>query len=54
LDPIAFTFNENLNYVWESLLDAYLGKTLLGIVNKLLKTKSLLTSPSNDLPYYLK
>ena len=29
------------------------GKTLLGIVNKLLKTKSLLTSPSNDLPYYL-
>jgi hypothetical protein len=32
------------------------GKTLLGIVNKLLKTKSLLTSPapSNDLPHYLK
>ena len=30
------------------------GKTLLGIVNKLLKTKSLLTSPSNVLPYYLK
>ena len=29
------------------------GKTLLG-VNKLLKTKSLLTSPSNVLPYYLK
>ena len=28
------------------------GKTLLGIVNKLLKTKSLLTSPSNVLPYY--
>ena len=28
------------------------GKTLLGIVNKLLKTKSLLT-PSNVLPYYL-
>ena len=27
------------------------GKTLLGIVNKLLKTKSLLTSPSNVLPY---
>ena len=27
------------------------GKTLLGIVNKLLKTKSLLTSPSNILPY---
>ena len=30
------------------------GKTLLGIVNKLLNTKSLLTSPSNVLPYYLK
>ena len=30
------------------------GKTLLGIVNKLLKTKSLLTSPSNVLSYYLK
>ena len=30
------------------------GKTLLGIVNKLLKTKNLLTSPSNVLPYYLK
>ena len=30
------------------------GKTLLAIVNKLLKTKSLLTSPSNVLPYYFK
>ena len=30
------------------------GKTLPGIVNKLLKTKSLLTSPSNVLPYHLK
>ena len=29
-------------------------KTLLGLANKLLKTKSLLTSPSNVLPYYLK
>ena len=29
------------------------GKTLLGIVNKLLKTKRLLSSPSNVLPYYL-
>ena len=28
-------------------------KTLLGIVNKLLKTKGLLTSPSNVLSYYL-
>ena len=32
----------------------YRGKTLLGVVNKLLKTKSLLTSPSSGLPYYLK
>ena len=30
------------------------GITLLGIVNKLLKAKGLLTSPSNFLPYYLK
>ena len=30
------------------------GKTLLGVVNKLKKTKSLLTSPSNVLPYSLK
>ena len=30
------------------------GKTLLGFVNKLLKTKHLLTSLSNILPYYLK
>ena len=30
------------------------GKALLGVVNKLLKTKYLLTSPSNVLPYYLK
>ena len=29
------------------------GKTLLGFVNKLLKTRILLTSPSNVLPYYL-
>ena len=29
-------------------------KTLLGVVNKHLKTKSLMTSPSNVLPYYLK
>ena len=28
------------------------GKTLLGVVNKLLKTKSLLTSPTNIFPYY--
>ena len=27
------------------------GKALLGIVNKPLKTKSLMTSPSNVLPY---
>ena len=28
-----------------------IGKTLLGVVNKLMKTKSLLTSPSNVFPY---
>ena len=30
------------------------GKTLMGSVNKLLKTKSLMTKPSNVLPYYFK
>ena len=30
------------------------GKTLLGVVNKLLKTKSLLTTPSNVLSLYVK
>ena len=30
------------------------GKMLLGFANKLLKTRSLLTSPSNVLPHYLK
>ena len=44
--PSPSPFCENSNY-WCK------GKTLLGIVNKFLKTKSLLTSPSNVLPYYL-
>ena len=30
------------------------GKTLLGIVNTLLKTKNVLTSPCNVLPFYLR
>ena len=30
---------------------SFKGKTLLGVVNKLLKTKCLLTSPSNVLTY---
>jgi hypothetical protein len=30
------------------------GKTLLVVVNKLLKTKSWLTPPGNVFPYYLK
>jgi hypothetical protein len=30
------------------------GKTLLGVVNKLLKTKSLLTTPGNVLPLHPK
>ena len=50
-DPI--TFSENSNHWWKSLLKDR-GKTLQGIVSKLLKTKSLLTSPSNVLPYSLK
>ena len=29
-------------------------KTLLGVVNKFLKTKCLLTPPNNVLPYYIK
>ena len=32
----------------------YKGKTLLGVVNKLFVFKSLLTTPSNVLPLYLK
>ena len=42
----------SLPYVYSGLQSK--GKTLLGIVNKLQKTKSLLTSPSNVLPYHLK
>ena len=38
---------------WEVYLRCK-GKSLLGVVNKLLKTKILLTSPSNVLPYYIK
>jgi hypothetical protein len=51
--PSPSSFSENSNYGWENLLKCK-GKTLLGIVNNLLKTKSLLTSPSNVLPHYLK
>ena len=51
LDPIIFS--KNSNYWRENCLRCK-GKTLLGVVNKLLKTKSLLTSPSNVLHYYLK
>ena len=53
IDPITFTFSQNSNYGRRSFLMCK-GKTLLGIVKKLLKTKSLLTSPSKVLPYYLK
>ena len=49
-DPITFTFSENSNYGRERCK----GKTLLGVVNKLLNTKSLLTMPNNIFPYYLK
>ena len=41
----SITFSENSNYGLESLWEV-----LLGVVNKLFKTKSLLTSPSNVLP----
>ena len=44
---------ENSNYGRESFLRCK-GKTLLSIVKKLLKTRSLLTSPNNILLYYLK
>ena len=49
LDSITFTFSENSNYGLESLCEV-----LLGVVNKLFKTKSLLTSPNNFLPLHLK
>ena len=49
LDPITFTFSENLIMSRKVCLRCE-GKTLLGIVNKHLKTKSLLTSPRNVLP----
>ena len=52
-DPITFILSENSNYGKKVCLRCK-GKTLLGVVNELLKTKSLLTSPSNILPYYLK
>ena len=38
-------FLENLNFK---------DKTMMGVVNKLLKAKTLLTSPSNVLPYWPK
>ena len=46
----TFKFSENSNYGRQSCK----GKTSLGVVNKLLNTKSLLTVPSNVLPNYLK
>ena len=49
---MILVFTENSNCGQKSLLECK-GKTLLGDVNKLVKRKSLLTSPSNVLPYYL-
>ena len=46
-DPITFTFSENSNYGRERCKV----KKLLGVVNKLLKTKSSLRIPSNVLPF---
>ena len=50
LDSITFTFSENSNYGQENLLCICKGKTLLGVVNKRLKIKILLTIPCNVLP----
>ena len=46
--------SENIKIMGRKVYLRCKGKTLLGVVNKVLKTKSLLTSPSNVLPYYLK
>ena len=46
--------SENIQIMGTKVCLRCRGKTLLGIVNLLLKTKSLLTSPSNVLPYSLK
>ena len=43
-----------IQIIGEKVCLRFKGKTLLGIVNKLLKIKSLLTSPSYVLPYHLK
>ena len=42
LDSITFTFSENSNYGQKICLGCK-GKTLLGVVNKVLRTKSLFT-----------
>jgi hypothetical protein len=55
LDSISSpSFSVKIQIMGGKVCLACKGKTLLGVVNKLLKTKSLLTSPSNVLPYYLK
>ena len=40
--------------IWAGSFLRCKGKTLLGVVNKLLRTRILLTSPINVLPHYLK
>jgi hypothetical protein len=46
--------SENIQIMDRKVYLRFKGKTLLGDVNKVLKTKSFLTSLSNDLPYCLK
>ena len=48
------SFSVKIQIIGRKVYLRFKGKTLLGVVNTVLKTKSLLTSPSNVLPYYLK
>ena len=54
LDSIPSPSVWNSNYWRESLLVRCKGKTFLTLINKLLKTKSLLTPPSNNLNWIWK
>ena len=53
IDPITFTFSENSNYWRKSLLEV-IRQNVGGWCQQTLKTKSLLTSPTNILPLQLK
>ena len=45
--------SENIQIMGRKVYLRCKAETLLGVVNKVFKTKCLLTSPSNVLPYYL-